>query len=156
MTDWKLRDMTFVRNFATECTLNITGDAMTASNPARKHWFPKVQQGQRPSAWWYWGPAVYVSRRDYWKITKVFLAVGVPLGAVGVLFRIPMAFWGAVALAEIGLLLLAYSLVGLYRMYGHPGVKYVRKLVALGEVQGKVTVADLHIGTYRHAFLLSD
>src|SRR2546430_11435676 len=33
----------------------------------------------------------------------------------------------------------------------HPGVKYVRKLVALGEVQGKVTVADLHIGTYRHA-----
>ena len=126
------------------------------STQAVTHWYPASAADKRPSAWWYWGPAVYVSRRDYWKITKVFLAVGVPLGAVGVLFRIPMAFWGAVALAEIGLLLLAYSLVGLYRMYGHPGVKYVRKLVALGEVQGKVTVADLHIGTYRHAFLLSD
>jgi len=131
------------------------GGTMT-STQAVTHWYPASAADKRPSAWWYWGRAVYVSRRDYWKITKVFLAVGVPLGAVGVLFRIPMAFWGAVALAEIGLLLLAYSLVGLYRMYGHPGVKYVRKLVALGEVQGKVTVADLHIGTYRHAFLLSD
>lgn len=46
--------------------------------------------------------------------------------------------------------------VCLYRMYGHPAVRYVRKLVALGDVQGQVTVADLHIGTYRHAFLLSD
>jgi len=71
-------------------------------------------------------------------------------------FHIAVAFWGAVALAEIGLLLLAYSLLGLYRMYGHPGVRYVRKLVALGDVKGKVTVADLRIGTYRHAFLLSD
>jgi len=99
---------------------------------------------------------VYVSRRDYWKITKVFLAVGVPLGAIGVLFHVPLAFWAAVALAEIGLLLLAYSLFGLYRMYGHPGVRYVRRLVELGGVKGRVTVADLHIGTYRHAFLLSD
>jgi SAM-dependent methyltransferase len=99
---------------------------------------------------------VYVSRRDYWRITKKFLAVGVPLGAIGVLLHIPMAFWAAVALAEIGLLLLAYSLFGLYRMYGHPGVVYVRRLADLGGVKGKVTVADLHIGTYRHAFLLSD
>jgi SAM-dependent methyltransferase len=59
-------------------------------------------------------------------------------------------------LAEIGLLLLVYSLFGLYRMYGHPGVRYVRKLADLGEVKGKVTVADLNIGTYRHAFLLAD
>jgi SAM-dependent methyltransferase len=99
---------------------------------------------------------VYVSRRDYWKITKVFLAAGIPLGAIGVLFHIPLAFRGAVALAEVGLVLLAYSLFGLYRMYGHPGVNYVRRLMELGGVKGNVTVADLHIGTYRHAFLLSD
>lgn len=30
------------------------------------------------------------------------------------------------------------------------------QLVALGDAQGQMTVADLHIGTYRHAFLLSD
>src|SRR5256714_1296809 len=129
---------------------------MTKSPEAAMHWYPAAVAGQRPSAWWYWGRAVYVSRRDYWKITKYFLAVGIPRGAIGVLFRLPLAFWAAVALAEIGLLLLAYSLFGLYRMYGHPGVRYIRRLVELGEVQGQVIVADLHIGTYRHAFLLSD
>jgi len=129
---------------------------MTNAQQVAAHWYPASVAEKRPSAWWYWGRAVYVSRRDYWKITKVFLAVGIPLGAIGVLFHVPMAFWGAVALAEIGLLLLAYSLFGLYRMYGHPGVKYVRRLVELGGMKGRVTVADLHIGTYRHAFLLSD
>jgi SAM-dependent methyltransferase len=99
---------------------------------------------------------VYVSRRDYWRITKKFLAVGIPLGAIGVLLHYAWAFWAAVALAGIGLVLLAYSLFGLYRMYGHPGVRYIRRLVELGDVKGKVNVADLHIGTYRHAFLLSD
>lgn len=129
---------------------------MTSTNEAVTHWYPASVAEKRPSAWWYWGRAVYVSRRDYWKITKVFLAVGIPLGVTGVLFRIPLALRGAVVLAEIGLLLLAYSLFGLYRMYGHPGVRYVRKLAALGDVKGKVTVADLNIGTYRHAFLLAD
>lgn len=57
---------------------------------------------------------------------RVFLAVGIPLGTVGVRFHISMAFRGAVALAEIGLLLLVYSLFGLYRMYGHPPVRSVR------------------------------
>lgn len=129
---------------------------MTNTRESAAHWYPASIAEKRPSAWWYWGRAVYVSRRDYWKITKVFLAVGIPLGAIGVLFHLPLAFRGAVALAEIGLVLLAYSLFGLYRMYGHPGVNYVRRLVELGGVKGNVTVADLHIGTYRHAFLLSD
>jgi SAM-dependent methyltransferase len=129
---------------------------MTSTNETVTHWYPASVAEKRPSAWWYWGRAVYVSRRDYWKITKVFLAVGIPLGVIGVVFRIPLAFRGALVLAEIGLLLLVYSLFGLYRMYGHPGVRYVRKLADLGEVKGKVTVADLNIGTYRHAFLLAD
>lgn len=129
---------------------------MATTHESAAHWYPASVAEKRPSAWWYWGRAVYVSRRDYWKITKLFLAVGIPLGAIGVLFHIPGGFWGAVALAEIGLLLLAYSLFGLYRMYGHPGVRYIRRLVELGGVKGNVTVADLHIGTYRHAFLLSD
>jgi SAM-dependent methyltransferase len=129
---------------------------MANTHESAVHWYPASVAEKRPSAWWYWGRAVYVSRRDYWKITKVFLAVGIPLGAIGILFHIPLAFRGAVALAEIGLVLLAYSLFGLYRMYGHPGVRYIRRLVELGGVKGNVTVADLHIGTYRHAFLLSD
>jgi SAM-dependent methyltransferase len=122
----------------------------------RMHWFPGTVAERRPSAWWYWGRAVYVSRRDYWRITKKFLAVGIPLGAIGVLFHVPMAFKAAMVLAAIGLVLLAYSLFGLYRMYGHPGGRYIRSLVELGDLNGRITVADLHIGTYRHAFLLSD
>ena len=128
----------------------------TKSSETQVHWFPGTVAEQRPSAWWYWGRAVYVSRRDYWRITKKFLAVGIPLGAIGVLFHVPMAFKAAMVLAAIGLVLLAYSLFGLYRMYGHPGGRYIRSLVELGDVNGKITVADLHIGTYRHAFLLSD
>jgi SAM-dependent methyltransferase len=129
---------------------------MTETHKAATHWYPPSSAEERPSAWWYWGRAVYVSRRDYWRITKKFLAVGIPLGAIGVLFHVPLALKAALLLAAIGLVLLAYSLFGLYRMYGHPGVRYMRRLVELGEVKGKVTVADLHIGTYRHAFLLSD
>jgi len=129
---------------------------MTKSHEADTHWYPASVAGKRPTPWWYWGRALYVSRRDYWKITKYFLAVGIPLGAIGVLFHAPMAFQAAMVLAAIGLLLLAYSLFGLYRMYGHPALRYIRRLVDLGGLRGEITVADLHIGTYRHAFLLSD
>jgi SAM-dependent methyltransferase len=129
---------------------------MTKTHEPLSHWFPATIVAERPSALWYWGRAVYVSRRDYWRITKKFLAVGIPLGVIGVFLHYSLAFWAALVLAEIGLILLAYSLFGLYRMYGHPGVQYIRKLVELGDVRGRLTVADLHIGTYRHAFLLSD
>src|SRR6267378_3916818 len=126
---------------------------MTKSHEAVTHWYPASVAGKRPTPWWYWGRAVYVSRRDYWKITKYFLAVGIPLGAIGVLFHVPMAFQAAMALATIGLLLLAFSLFGLYRMYGHPALRYILRVVDLGGLRGEITVADLHIGTYRHAFL---
>jgi len=129
---------------------------MTKAHEKTAHWYPASVAVNRPTPWWYWGRAVYVSRRDYWKITKYFLAVGIPLGAIGVLFQVPMAFQAAMVLAAIGLLLLAFSLFGLYRMYGHPALRYIRRLVDLGGLRGAITVADLHIGTYRHAFLLSD
>jgi ubiquinone/menaquinone biosynthesis C-methylase UbiE len=132
------------------------GHTNANAGETRTHWYPGTVAEVRPTAWWFWGRAVYVSRRDYWRITKYFLAVGVPLGAIGVLFSVPIAFKAAMLLAALGLVLLAYSLLGLYRMYGHPGVRCIRRLVELGGVKGPVTVADLNIGTYRHAFLLSD
>lgn len=120
-----------------------------------KHWFPAVDSDARPSPWWYFGRAVYVSRRDYRKIFLVFLAAGIPVGAVGVLFHRPVFLRAAYGLAILGILMLVYSLIGLYRMYGHPAVKYLHQLLELGEVEGPVVVADLHIGTYRHAFTLA-
>jgi SAM-dependent methyltransferase len=123
-------------------------------NPStHKHWYPAANPTQQPSPWWYFGRAVYVSRRDYWRIFRAFVTIGVPLGAIGLLF--PPLLTLAFMLAWLGLALLLYSLFGLYRMYGHPAAGYLRQLLALGDVRGPVAVADLHIGTYRHSYLLA-
>jgi ubiquinone/menaquinone biosynthesis C-methylase UbiE len=99
---------------------------------------------------------VYVSRRDYWKIFLAFLAVGLPLGVAGVLTGWRILLNAAFGIAAIGLALLVYSLLGLYRMYGHPSLGYYRQLLQLGRVKDGATIADLHIGTYRTAFALAD
>lgn len=132
---------------------NRTDD--TASKTPRL-WFPPASTRRRPSHWWYWGRAVYVSRRDYLKIFLVFMAAGVPLGAAGVLggWKAPLA--AALTLAALGLVLLMYSLLGLYRMYGHPSMRYYRRLLQQGNVRDGAQVADLHIGTYRTAFALAE
>lgn len=46
---------------------------MTNTHQPITHWYPATVAGKRPTARWYWGRAVYVSRRDYWRITKSFL-----------------------------------------------------------------------------------
>jgi len=122
----------------------------------RKHWFTRAQSDQQPSPWWYFKRAVYVSRRDYWRIFLRFIAIGIPLGVGGLLIGRMVLFWAAVGLAILGLILLAYSLIGLYRMYGPPAREYMRRLIEMGGVQGSVVVADLHIGTYRHAYALAE
>ena len=121
-----------------------------------RHWYPRANPAKRPSHWWYWGRALYVSRRDYWRIFLRFFAVGLPLGAAGVLLQVPLLLTAAFALAGVGVVLLVYSVFGLYRMYGHPSLRYYRRLLALGGVRDGMTVADVHIGTYRTAFALAD
>src|SRR5438034_2196016 len=96
-----------------------------------KHWFRAVHAQERPSPWWYFGRAVYVSRRDYRKIFFAFLVVGLPLGLVGLFFDLMPLFWAACGLAAVGLAMLFYSLFGLYRMYGHPAKSYLRQLLEL-------------------------
>jgi SAM-dependent methyltransferase len=120
-----------------------------------RHWFPRAPFDRRPSHAWYWGRALYVSRRDYRRIFLAFLAVGVPLGTAGLLGP-RVLLHAAFAIAAIGLALLAYSLVGLYRMYGPPSLRYYRRLLDQGQVRDGAVVADLHIGTYRTAFAIAD
>jgi SAM-dependent methyltransferase len=129
---------------------------MSEKQEEARHWYPKAEPTRQPTPWWYFGRAVYVSRRDYRKIFNVFAATGVALGAVNVLRRREKPLREPLILAEVGLAMLGYSLLGLYRMYGHPAVQYLQKLLDLGNVAGPVTVADLHIGTYRHAYLLAE
>ena len=126
---------------------------MKPASPAL--WFKAASPLRTPSPWWYWGRAVYVSRRDYRKIFVTFLAVGVPLGGAGVLLGIPTLARLAFGLAALGLALLVYSLVGLYRMYGHPSRRYYRRLFEQAGLRDGMRVADLHIGTYRTTFALA-
>ncbi|HTF05086.1 MAG TPA: class I SAM-dependent methyltransferase, partial [Bacteroidia bacterium] len=100
----------------------------------------------------YYGRAIYVSRHDYRKIFLNFLAVGVPLGVTGLLLDEPWFLYPAYGLACIGFALLFYSLFGLYRQYGHPAKNYFQKLLNKAEITGKVELADIHIGTYRHTY----
>lgn len=117
--------------------------------------YPKADAAVRPSPWWYFGRAVYVSRRDYRRIFLWFLAAGFPLGIAGVALGRSILLELAYALALVGLFMLAYSLFGLYRMYGHPSKRYLARLLKLGGIHGAVTIADVHIGTYRHAYELA-
>jgi SAM-dependent methyltransferase len=129
---------------------------MKANTKTERHFYPKADPTKQPTPWWYFGRAVYVSRRDYKKIAKVFTTVGVALGAFNLLRKRQKPLREPLTLAGVGLAMLAYSLIGLYRMYGHPSRQYLRKLLDLGKVSGPVTVADLHIGTYRHAYLVAE
>ena len=127
----------------------------TKSGEAGSLWFPRARADRRPSPWWYWARAVYVSRRDYRKIFLAFLAVGVPVGGAGVLLGSRALLGLALGLAVLGIALLAFSLAGLYRMYGHPSLRYYRRLFAQAGLRDGMRIADLHIGTYRTTFALA-
>jgi ubiquinone/menaquinone biosynthesis C-methylase UbiE len=117
-----------------------------------KGWYPKADSEKQPSAWWYYGRAIYVSRHDYKKIFLVFVTAGLPIGLAGLIFNIHLLFNIALGLGALGLLLLLYSLFGLYRQYGHPAGNYFKKLLDEAGIKGKVSLADIHIGTYRHTY----
>jgi len=121
-----------------------------------KLWFPKAVMGQRPSSSWYYGRAIFVSRHDYRKIFFMFLAVGIPLGLIALIFKSKL-FWGlAFFTGFLGLLLLFLSLTGLYLQYGPLAKNYIKKLLTLESLPANPVVADIHIGTYRHSYLLSE
>lgn len=128
---------------------------LRAQADGSEHWFPAARADARPSPWWYWGRAVYVSRRDYWKIFKTFVAAGAVLAIAG-LAGVQGLFTAARVLAVAGIVFLVYSLIGLWRMYGAPARRYFERLLAQGGVGDGGVIADLHIGTYRTAFALAE
>jgi ubiquinone/menaquinone biosynthesis C-methylase UbiE len=116
------------------------------------HWYPAADASQQPSAWWYYGRALYVSRTDYRKIFVVFISIGIPLGLLALFTGINLFWYGAFLVAGVGFLLLFYSLFGLYRQYGHPAKKYFARLLRKADISGNIQLADIHIGTYRHTY----
>ena len=123
----------------------------------RRHAYPRTDPARRPTAWWYYGRALYVSRRDYFKIYwALMFALGFPMVFLGLYFDWQFMKVAALGAGTVSLFYLGYSLLGMYRMYGHPGHRYVRRLIGGAGVGDGAVVADLHIGTYRHSFLIAD
>jgi hypothetical protein len=129
---------------------------MKTSQNTTKHWYPVSSAQQQPSDNWYFGRAIYVSRKDYLKIFYVFISIGIPLGILGLVFPGYYFMTAAFTLAGIGLSILFYSLFGLYRQYGPPAMTYFKTLLGMENVQGRITLADIHIGTYRHSYKLAE
>ena len=113
-----------------------------ATAARRFHCYPRTESTRRPTPWWYYGRALYVSRRDYFKIYCALMAL-----------YLDLKFWQGAALGAgtVSLFYLGYSIFAMYRMYGHPARSYLRRLLDEGNVSGPAVVADLHIGTYRHS-----
>lgn len=118
----------------------------------QKHFYPAADANKQPTSRWYFGRAVYVSRIDYRKIFLVFISVGIPAGLIGLFFEVSWLWYGALGLGALGVLLLLYSLWGLYRQYGAPAKNYFARMLGNAGVRGKITLADIHIGTYRHTY----
>jgi SAM-dependent methyltransferase len=122
----------------------------------RWHAYPRTDPNRRPTPWWYYGRALYVSRRDYFKIYCLLMAfLGIPMVFLALYFN--LHFWKVAALGAgtVSLFYLGYSILGMYRMYGHPGKRYVARLIREADAGGALAVADVHIGTYRHSYILS-
>ncbi len=130
---------------------------METTAPRRWHAYPRTDPARRPTPWWYYGRALYVSRRDYFKIyVALMLTLGFPLVFLALYFDWEFAKVAALGAGTASLFYMWYSLIGMYRMYGHPGERYVRQLLDASGVKDAAVVADLHIGTYRHSHLLAD
>lgn len=122
-----------------------------------RHFYSRAKPNRQPSSWWYYGRALYVSRRDYFIIyLYIFFGLGVPLVLAGWLLQCRFFLDVAFAVGGVALLYQFYSLLGMFRMYGPPALGYFRRLLDGAGVSGRVVVADLHVGTYRHSYALAN
>jgi SAM-dependent methyltransferase len=121
-----------------------------------KHWYPRATAQHRPSPLWYFGWAAYVNRRGYLRALAAGAPVAGALAVAGVALGSRALLAAAAALVAGGAAVFLFSLAGIYRMYGPPAARYVRRLLRTGDVGGRAVVADLHIGTWRTSHLLGE
>ena len=119
------------------------------------HWYPVAREvdGRVPHRW-YFGWALYVNRLGYravgWKV-----AIALVLLVVGGLFLSNAFLWAALAIVNVGLWLLAWSLLGHWLIYGRPGLTILRRALTLAGAESPREVVDLHVGAWRKAVLRS-
>ena len=130
--------------------------ARVTGRRATTHWYPRAGAGGRPSSAWYWGWALYVNRGGY---RGAFLRLA-PLGlALLIGAFVAHVGWLDVVVGSsflLALVTLVHSVLGHGLVYGGPAGRTFDRLLKLGGVTGPAVVADLHIGTWRHSYALSD
>jgi len=137
---------------------------MQASEPAIRelppvrHWYPRATTRGRPHALWYFGWAAYVNRGGYLRALAVGGPVAAALAVAGVVLRSRPLLAAAAVVVAAGAAVFAFSLAGIYRMYGPPAARYIRRLLRMGGIDGHggAVIADLHIGTWRISHLLGE
>jgi len=128
----------------------------TVALPQSGHWYPKATTTGRPHPLWYFGWAAYVNRRGYGRALGVGAPVVGALGLAGLAFGLRPLLAAAAAIATGGAAVFLFSLLGIFRMYGPPAARYLARLLRMGDIEGRVAVADLHIGTWRTSHLLRE
>lgn len=118
--------------------------------------YPAAPLNEVPTPRWYFGRAVYVSRRDYAHIFRAFVLTGAIAGLATLPFGASTALSTVLCIAGLGLVLLTFSLVGLWRMYGTPSRRYLQQLLGLATLPEHPIIADVHIGTFRTTFALAE
>src|SRR5262245_13141958 len=105
----------------------------------------------------YFRHALFISRRPYGRAAVAFTLSGAMLVAAGMWLKAPFLLAAAAAVVAVGLVPFTVSVAGLYRFYGRPALADYRRIVeATGLGDGCDAIAELHIGTYRHARALAE
>lgn len=125
-------------------------------SPDGKYLYPPAPADHPPHPWWYYGWVVFANRMQISLAVFTGAAVVAFIAVPGYVQRLPWLVALAAVVALAGFAALANALYGLFRIYGPPSMKYMRRLVEMAGVTGKVQVADLHIGTYRYARILAE
>ena len=83
---------------------------MEPTTPRRWHAYPRTDPNRRPTPWWYYGRALYVSRRDYFKIYwALMFALGFALVFLALYFDWQFAKVAALGAGTVSLFYLGYS-----------------------------------------------
>ena len=111
----------------------------------------------RPPPIGYFGWALRVALREYVRGFLLVASICALLAGAGLLIDARSLVAAAGLVAALGVALLVTSVIGVYRFYGRPAIRYYRRIVAVAVLERvPLSVADLHVGTYRHTQALAE
>jgi SAM-dependent methyltransferase len=110
---------------------------------------------EKPFSNAYFFDVVRISRPVYIRVFSAVVAMGGTMAAVAMAIGSRGLAWVVVGAAAVGVLVLAGSLAGLYRFYGAYSRADHLRIIDVAALRGASSIAELHLGTYRHTRLLA-